>query len=149
MTSQLVVRNKKAYHNYQILDRYEAGIVLTGTEVKSIRNHRVNLKDGYAKIKDGELWLEHCHISSYSHRGFADHDPVRSRKLLLHRREINKLVGKTTRKGFTIVPLCLKWKRGRVKVEIAVARGKHLYDKREAARRRVIEREIQAELKGV
>ncbi|MDA2923510.1 SsrA-binding protein SmpB, partial [Acidobacteria bacterium AH-259-L09] len=132
MAEQIVVKNKKAFHLYKILDRYEAGIALQGTEVKAIREHKVNLKDSYARIKDGELWLENCHISPYSHGSISNHEPLRSRKLLLHRRQINKLIGKSIKQGFTIVPLSLYFKNGKVKVEIALARGKQIHDKREA-----------------
>lgn len=147
MTEQVVVKNKKAFHLYKILDRYEAGIALQGTEVKAIREHKVNLKDSYARIKDGELWLENCHISPYSHGSISNHEPLRSRKLLLHRRQINKLIGKSIKQGFTIVPLSLYFKNGKVKVEIALARGKQIHDKREAARRKAIEREVEMELR--
>ncbi|MFQ5928349.1 MAG: SsrA-binding protein SmpB [Acidobacteriota bacterium] len=147
MTEQVIVKNKKAFHLYKILDRYEAGIALQGTEVKAIREHKVNLKDSYARIKDGELWLENCHISPYSHGSISNHEPLRSRKLLLHRRQINKLIGKSIKQGFTIVPLSLYFKNGKVKVEIALARGKQIHDKREAARRKAIEREVEMELR--
>ncbi|MDA2928004.1 SsrA-binding protein SmpB, partial [Acidobacteria bacterium AH-259-G07] len=128
MAEQIVVKNKKAFHLYKILDRYEAGIALQGTEVKAIREHKVNLKDSYARIKDGELWLENCHISPYSHGSISNHEPLRSRKLLLHRRQINKLIGKSIKQGFTIVPLSLYFENGKVKVEIALARGKQIHD---------------------
>ncbi|MDA2928864.1 SsrA-binding protein SmpB [Acidobacteria bacterium AH-259-O06] len=147
MAEQVVVKNKKAFHLYKILDRYEAGIALQGTEVKAIREHKVNLKDSYARIKDGELWLENCHISPYSHGSISNHEPLRSRKLLLHRRQINKMIGKSIKQGFTIVPLSLYFKNGKVKVEIALARGKQIHDKREAARRKAIEREVEMELR--
>ncbi|MDA2934201.1 SsrA-binding protein SmpB [Acidobacteria bacterium AH-259-D05] len=147
MSDQLVSKNKKAFHQYEILDRFEAGIVLEGTEVKAIREHKVNLKDSYARIKDGEAWLENCHISPYSHGNISNHDPLRPRKLLLHRREIKKLLGKTLKSGFTIVPLSVYLKNGKVKVEIALARGKRLHDKREAARRKAVDREVEVELK--
>ena len=148
MAEQVVVKNKKAFHLYKILDRYEAGIALQGTEVKAIREHKVNLKDSYARIKDGELWLENCHISPYSHGSISNHEPLRSRKLLLHRRQINKLIGKSIKQRFTIVPLSLYFKNGKVKVEIALAKGKQIHDKREATRRKAIEREVEMELKG-
>ena len=142
-----VVRNKKAFHNYHILDRYEAGIVLVGTEVKAIREHRVNFKDCFARIVHGEVWLEGCNISPYSHGNIQNHDPLRSRKLLLSRREINKLIGETTKGGLTIIPLQMYFRNGKVKVEIALAKGKRLYDKREKARRKAVEREIESEMK--
>ena len=147
MPTQPVAKNKKALHNYEILDRYEAGIALLGTEVKSIRDHKVNLKDSYAQISNGELWLQNCHIASYSHGGLSNHDPLRPRKLLLHRREINRLIGRKNKKGFTIVPLSLYFRDGKIKVEIALAKGKQLYDKRETARRKAIDKEIETEMR--
>lgn len=147
MSSQLIAKNKKAYHEYEVLDRFEAGVALLGTEVKSIREGRVNLKESYARVKDGEIWLENCHISPYTHGTYSNHEPMRSRKLLLHRREINKLIGSTVKKGLTLVPLSMYFKDGKVKIEIALVRGKQLYDKRETARRKTVEREIQRELK--
>ncbi len=147
MAEQVVAKNKKAFHNYEIIDRYEAGIVLHGSEVKAIREGRVNLLDSYARVKDDELWLNNCHISPYSHGSPLQHEPTRPRKLLLHRREINKLIGKTIKTGLTIVPLSLYFKNGKIKIEIALARGKRLYDKREKARRKAIQREIEIEMK--
>jgi len=144
---KLVTKNRQAFHNYEIIDSYEAGIVLEGTEVKSIREGRINLKDSYAHVKDGELWLNNCHISPYPQASFSQHDPVRPRKLLLHAKQISKLTGETTRKGLTIVPLSVYFLGNRIKVEIAVARGKQSFDKRETERRKTIERDIQAELK--
>ncbi len=144
---KLVTKNRQAFHNYEIIDSYEAGIVLEGTEVKSIREGRINLKDSYALVKDGELWLNHCHISPYPQASFSQHDPVRPRKLLLHAKQIAKLTGDITRKGLTIVPLSVYFLGGRIKVEIAVARGKQAFDKRETERRKTVERDIQAELK--
>ena len=147
MSEGLITRNKKAYHNYEILEEIEAGLVLQGTEVKSLREHRVNLKESYARIKGGEVWLEGCHISPYSHGNISNHEPVRPRKILLHKREIDRLVGKVVQKGWTLVPLSLYFSKGRVKVRIALARGKQSHDKREAKRRKIVEKEIQAELK--
>lgn len=147
MTDEVVVRNKKAFFNYEILDRYEAGLALQGTEVKAIRDHKVNLKESYARVKNGEVWLEGCHIAPYRHGNLSNHEPLRPRKLLLHRREINKLIRVTERKGFTLVPIALYFKDGKVKVEIGVARGKRLYDKRETAKRKSVDRDIQMELK--
>jgi SsrA-binding protein len=144
---QTVIRNRKAFHDYHILDRYEAGIVLQGTEVKAIREHQVNFKDSFARIVGAEVWLEGCSISPYSHGNIQNHDPLRSRKLLLSRREINKLIGDTTKSGLTIIPLKMYFRNGKVKVEIALAKGKRLYDKREKARRRTVEREIESEMK--
>ncbi len=147
MTDEVIVRNKKAFFNYEILDRYEAGLALHGTEVKAIRDHKVNLKESYARVKNGEVWLEGCHIGPYRHGNLFNHEPLRPRKLLLHRREINKLIGVTVRRGFTLVPIALYFKAGKVKVEIGVARGKRMYDKRETARRKTVDRDIQMELK--
>ena len=140
-------RNKKAFHEYEILDRFEAGIVLQGNEVKALREHKVSLKDSYARIREGEAWLENCHIGPYSHGSLSDHEPLRSRKLLLHRREINRLMGKTLRRGLTLVPLSVYFKNGKVKVEIALARGKRIHDKRERERQKTIDREVEMELK--
>lgn len=147
METTLIVKNRKAFHDYTILDRMEAGIVLKGTEVKAIREHKVNLKECYIKIFNGEAWLEGCHISPYTHGNITNHEPTRTRKLLLTRREINKLAGAVARSGLTIVPLSMYFRRGRVKVEIALAQGKRTVDKRERARRKTIDREIEAELK--
>jgi SsrA-binding protein len=147
LTGSVVASNRKAFHDYEILDRYEAGIVLQGTEVKSIRQHRINLKDSFARVADGEVWLEGCHISPYSHGNIQNHEPERPRKLLLNRREIHKLQGEVAKGGVTVVPLKVYFKAGRVKLEIALARGKRQYDKRERARRRTVEREIEAELR--
>lgn len=147
MPERIVTKNRRAYHEYEILDRFEAGLVLQGTEVKAIREGRINLKDSFARFQEGELWLEHCHISPYSHAGRDSHDPLRPRKLLLHRRELDKLLGETLKSGQTIIPLAVYFKDGRVKVEIALARGKKIHDKRETARRKAIEREVEAELR--
>ncbi len=148
MSQQLIVKNKKAYYNFEILTEFEAGMVLLGTEVKSLREHRANLKESFARIRNGEVWLENCHISPFSHGNLFNHKPTRSRKLLLHRREISKIIGQVTQKGRTIVPLALYFKGGKAKVKLGIAKGKRAYDKREIRRQRVIEREIQAELKG-
>ncbi len=147
MGDQLIARNKKAYHDYHMMDEVEAGIVLLGTEVKALREHRVNLKDSFARIKNGEVWLENCHIAAYRHGNRENHEPRRRRKLLLHRREINKLWGKVNLKGLTLVPLALYFKNGKAKVKLAVAKGKRTYDKREAKRRKIIDREIDAQLR--
>ncbi|HXK59602.1 MAG TPA: SsrA-binding protein SmpB [Acidobacteriota bacterium] len=144
---QLIAKNRKAFHEYEVVETYEAGIVLQGTEVKSLREGRVNLKDSYAQVKDGEVWLLNCHISPYPQGNIYNHAPLRPRKLLLHKRQIGKLTGDTTRKGMTLVPLTLYFLDGRVKVEIAVARGKKAYDKRETERRKDVERDIQMEIK--
>ena len=148
-TEKVVASNKKAFHDYHIFDRYEAGIVLSGTEVKSLREARINLKDSYAQIKNNEIYLVNCHISPYSHGNRENPDPTRTRKLLLHRQEINKLIGKSVEKGFTLVPLRVYFKEGRAKVEIAVVKGKKLYDKRETQRRKESDRELAKIMKGV
>jgi SsrA-binding protein len=125
-----VAENRKAFHDYHILETFEAGLVLVGTEVKSIREGAVNLRDSFARVEGGEVWLYNVHINPYSHRGYADHDPTRRRKLLLHRQEIRKLVGKTTERGMTLVPTRLYFRNGHVKVSIGLAKGKKIHDKR-------------------
>jgi SsrA-binding protein len=145
---RLIAENRKARHDYHILDTWEAGIVLLGTEVKAIREGRVNLRDSYAKAERGEVWMMNVHISPYSHRGYATHDELRQRKLLMHRHEIRKLLGAVTEKGLTLVPLELYLKKGRVKVLLALARGKQMHDKRETIRRREVERETRAAVKA-
>ena len=145
---RVIAENRKARHDYHILDTIEAGIVLVGTEVKAMREGRVNLRDSYGKVENGEVYLYNVHISSYSHRGYADHDPLRRRKLLLHRAEIRKLVGKAVEKGMTLVPLRMYLKRGRVKVALSIARGKQAHDKRETIRRREVDRETRAAVKS-
>lgn len=142
-----ILNNRQAFHEYYILDKYEAGAVLVGTEVKSIMAGRIQLKDSYVSIKDGEVWMLNAHISHYSHGNIQNHDPVRSRKLLLHRREIEKLEKETTQKGMTLVVTRIYWKNGRIKFEIGVAKGKKLYDKRETEMRKTIEKETRQELK--
>ncbi len=145
---RVIAENRKAFHDYHILDRWEAGVALLGTEVKSIREGRVNLRDSFARVDRGEVWLENVHISPYSHRGYAEHGEKRSRKLLLHRHEIRKLVGQVAEKGMTIVPLELYFKSGRVKVLLGLAKGKQAHDKRETIRRREIDRETRAAIKA-
>lgn len=142
----VVSTNKKAYHDYSIEETYEAGISLLGTEVKSMREGKVNLKDSYAIIKGTEVFLFNCHVSPYSHGNLQNHDPLRTRKLLLHRREIDKLWGKLSQKGFTLIPLRIYFKRGKVKVEIGLVRGKRKYEKREALKEKEAQREIQRHL---
>ncbi len=142
MATKTIATNHKAYHNYHIEDSYEAGIVLTGTEIKSIRAGRVNLGDAYVRPEANELWLVNAHIARYEPGGRFSHEPTRSRKLLLHRKQINSLASKVAERGFTLVPLRLYIKDSTAKVEIALARGKKLYDKREAIARREVEREI-------
>ena len=147
-TDKVVASNREAYHNYHILETHECGIALTGTEVKSIREGRCNLKDGYAQIRKSEAWLMNVHISPYSHGNRENHDPTRARKLLLHRGEIDKLAGKVQEKGLTLVPTKMYFKGGRIKVEIGVAKGKKLYDKRETEKRRDADREVRAMMKA-
>lgn len=139
--------NREAYHHYEMLEKWECGIVLVGTEVKSIREGKVTLKDAYATLRDGELWLLNAHISPYTHGNRQNHEPRRTRKLLVHREEIEKLTGKTVEKGLTLVPTKIYFKDGRAKVEIALARGKKLYDKRETEMKKTVERETRAALK--
>jgi len=141
---KLIASNKKAFHEYFVLDKLESGIVLTGTEVKSLREARVNLKDSYVEVKGGQAFLVGMHISPYTHGNRENHEPERTRKLLMHRREIEKLHVQLTEKGLTIVPLRLYFKGGRVKAEIAVVRGKKLFDKRETEKRREADRETAA-----
>jgi SsrA-binding protein len=143
----LIAENRKAHFDYHILETFEAGIVLLGTEVKGIREGRANLRDSFARVEQGEVWLYNVHISPYSHRGYVDHDPKRRRKLLLHRQEIRKLIGKTVEKGLTLVPTRLYFKNGRVKITLALARGKQVHDKRETIRRREVDRETRAMVK--
>ena len=144
---KLIVTNRAALHEYHILDRFEAGIALQGTEVKSLRAGQIQLKESYVAVRDGEAWLFNAHISPYSHGNRLNHDPVRTRKLLLHRREIDRLGEQSTTKGLTLVVTRIYLKSGRVKFEIGVARGKKLYDKRETEMRRTVERETRAQMK--
>ncbi len=144
---KIITVNRKAYHDYHIMESVEAGLVLTGTEIKSIRGGRVNLKDSYASPKDGELWLLNAHIAHYPGGNRYNHEPTRPRKLLLHEREIADLSSEVERKGLTLVPLKLYLKKGIAKVELALARGKKQYDKREAIARRDDQRQIQRALK--
>ena len=144
----LIADNRKARHDYAILDTYEAGIVLLGTEVKAIREGRVNLRDSYGRLEQGEVFLYNVHISPYSHRGYADHEPMRRRKLLLNKREIRKLVGKVVERGMTLVPVRMYFKRGRVKIAISLAKGKRDHDKRETVRARDADREARAAVKN-
>ena len=147
MKSRTVATNRKARHDYFIDETYEAGIVLTGTEIKSARAGRVNLRDSYVQVKDGELWLIDTHIAPYKQAGRSSHEPKRPRKLLMHRREINRLQGKVQEKGYTIIPLRLYLKDSKwAKVEIALARGKKLYDKRQTIRKRDAQREVERTL---
>jgi SsrA-binding protein len=143
-----VAENRKARHDYHILETWEAGVALLGTEVKSIREGRVNLRDSYARVEKGEVWLMNVHISPYSHRGYAQHAELRERKLLLHSHEIRKLAGRVAEKGLTLVPLEVYFKDGRVKVALALAKGKQAHDKRETIRRRETDRETRAAIKA-
>jgi len=147
-SNQTIAENRKAGFDYHLLDTFEAGVVLLGTEVKSIREGGANLRDSYCRLENGEAYLLGAHIAQYSHGGSASHDPVRRRKLLLNRDELNKLLGKTTERGLTIVPLRLYFKDGRVKLAIALAKGKKSFDKRETIRRREAERETRAAVKS-
>ena len=142
-----VAENRKAFHDFHLMETFEAGLVLLGTEVKAIREGRVNLRDSFARVEDGEVFLYNVNISPYSHRGYADHEPLRRRKLLLHRSEIKKLIGKTVEKGMTLVPVRLYFKNGRVKVAVSLAKGKKDYDKRETIKRREVDRETRAAVK--
>jgi len=143
-----IAENRKAFHDYHILETFEAGIALLGTEVKAIREGRVNLRDSYASVEGGEVFLSNVNISPYSHRGYAEHEPLRRRKLLLRREEIRKLIGKTVERGMTLVPLRLYFKKGRVKVAISLGKGKKEYDKRETIKRRETDRETRAAIKS-
>ena len=143
----LIADNRKAFHDYHLLETFEAGIALLGTEVKGIREGKANLRDSYARVEKGEVWLYNVHINPYSHRGYVDHEPKRRRKLLLRREEIRKLIGKTIERGLTLVPTRLYFKNGKVKVAIALARGKQAHDKRETIKRRQIDRETRAAVK--
>jgi SsrA-binding protein len=144
---KILVKNRSAFHEYHISDKYEAGAALTGTEVKSVLDGRVQLKDSYVTVREGEAWLFNAHISPYSHGNRANHEPLRTRKLLLHRREIDRLEQAATVQGMTLVVTQVHLRNGRIKFEIGVARGKKLYDKRETEMRRTVERETRAQLK--
>ncbi|HVO70980.1 MAG TPA: SsrA-binding protein SmpB [Aggregatilineaceae bacterium] len=144
---KIVSTNRKARHDYEILDTYEAGLVLTGSEIKSIRAGHVNLREGFVQLRGSELWLLNVHIATYDQAGQFGHDPLRPRKLLLHRKEINRIAARVQEKGLTIVPTMLYLTRGLAKVEIALARGKRQYDKRESLRRRDSQRQIERTLR--
>lgn len=148
MSEKTISSNRAAYHEFHILETFEAGIELQGTEVKSARAGRVNLKDAYATIRDGEAWLYNAHISPYSHGNRSNHEPTRVRRLLLHRREIEKLRSRVEEKGLTLVPTRMYLKDRLIKCELAVARGKKLHDKRETERRKDEERSARAALKN-
>ncbi|MEO8647797.1 MAG: SsrA-binding protein SmpB [Acidobacteriota bacterium] len=142
-----ILNNRQAYHEFHILEKFEAGAVLLGTEVKSLMTGRIQLKDSYVSVKDGEIWLYNVHISPYSHGNKQNHDPMRTRKLLMHKKEIEKLERETTQKGMTLVVTAIYWKNGRIKFEIGLAKGKKLYDKRETEMRKTIDRETRQQLK--
>ena len=147
MSEKIISSNRAAYHNYFILDTYEAGIALKGTEVKSAREGSVNLKEGYVSVRDGEVWLLNVHINQYSHGNRENHDPIRERRLLMHKREIIRLQSKIQEKGLTVVPTKFYFKNGFIKCEIGVARGKKLHDKRETETKKDQEREARSALK--
>ena len=146
-SEKLIADNRKAGFDYHILETFEAGLALTGTEVKAIREGRVNLRESYCRLERAEAFLLGAHVGQYSHGGYAAHDPVRPRKLLLKRDELNKLLGRTTERGLTIVPLRMYFKKGRVKLVVALAKGKKTFDKRETIRRREADRETRAAVK--
>ena len=144
---KIVADNRKAFHDYHILETFEAGIALLGTEVKAIREGRVNLRDSFGRVEDGEVWIHGMHISPYSHTGYAHHEELRKRKLLLHKDEIRKLIGKVVERGMTLVPVRMYFKNGRVKVAISLAKGKQEHDRRETIKRRETDRETRAAMK--
>ena len=148
MGEKILCQNKKAYHDYFIEETYEAGIALQGTEVKSLRLGKGNLKDSYVRVEEGEAFLHNTHISPYPYGHQFNHEPERVRKLLLHSREIRRLSGKTNERGYTLVPLKMYLKNGKIKLEIGLAKGKTLYDKRESLKRRTADREIEKVMKG-
>ena len=143
-----IASNRQARHRYHFLETWEAGLVLTGTEVKSLREGKAQIKDGYASLRDGEVWLHNVHIPPYAPAARENHDPERSRKLLMHRREIERLIGKTREKGLTLVPTRLYLRDGRVKVEIALAKGKDVGDKRQAIKEREMKREMERAIRA-
>ncbi len=145
--NKIVARNKKAYHDYSVLEKYEAGIELFGTEVKSIRQSKLNLKDSWCSIKDGEIFVNGMHISPYEHGNIFNRDPLRVRRLLMHKREINRLYGQVKQQGLALIPLSVYFYKGKAKVEIGMCKGKKLYDKREAAAQKDAQRSIERHLK--
>jgi len=148
LAQKSIAENRKAFHDYHIIETFEAGVALLGTEVKSIREGNVNLRDSYARVDGGEVWIYNVHIKPYSHRGYADHEPTRKRKLLLHRQEIKKLIGRTVERGMTLVPTRMYFKNGHVKIALGLAKGKQEHDKRETIRRREVDRETRAAVKA-
>lgn len=147
MSIKIICKNKKAFHEYFIEETYEAGIVLVGTEVKSLRDGKVQLVDSYAVFKGDELFMLNAHISPYSHAAYDNHEPTRSRKLLLHKKELLKLQGKINERGFALVPLKLYFSKGRIKAEIALVKGKKLHDKRETMKKNAMKKDVERELK--
>src|SRR3972149_5249942 len=142
-----IAENRKAFHDYHIFETFEAGVALLGTEVKAIREGNVNLRDSFARVEDGEVWIHTVHFNPYSHRGYADHEPTRKRKLLLHRQEIRKLIGRTVEKGMTLVPTRMYFRNGHVKIVLALAKGKQDHYKRKTIKRREADRETRAAVK--
>ncbi len=147
LNNRRIVFNRRALHNYDLIETYEAGMVLKGTEVKSVRNGNVSIKEAYASFEGPELFVHNMHIPEYENRGYSQHNPVRERKLLLHKKELDRMYGAVTRKGLTLIPVKVYLKQGKVKVELALAKGKKVHDKREEIKRKDMEREIQRELK--
>jgi SsrA-binding protein len=145
---KLIAQNRKAFHDYTIEETLEAGIMLVGTEVKSLREGKVNLKDSYVIVKDSEVFLLNCHISPYSHGNIMNHDPLRTRKLLIHKKEISKLQGKAAIKGYSLIPLKIYFKGSHAKVEIGLAKGKKQYEKRESIKKKEADREIQRAMRA-
>ena len=143
MSDSTIAQNRRARHDYEILERFEAGIVLTGSEIKSVREHKVQLQGSYARLRDGEVWLEDAHIAPYANAGYAPHSPTRDRKLLLHKKEIAKIAEALGERGLTLIPLAMYFKRGKAKVELGVARGLKRYDKREKVKEREEQRRIE------
>ena len=147
MADSTIAQNRRARHDYEFLAKFEAGVVLTGSEIKSVREHRVQLQGSYARIKDGEVWLQDAHIAPYASAGYAGHDPTRDRKLLMHRKEIRKIEELMAGKGLTLIPLAMYFKRGKAKVEIGVGRGLKHYDKREKLKERDQEMDVRRALR--
>jgi len=147
LAQKSIAENRKAFHDYHIIETIEAGVALLGTEVKAIREGNVNLRDSYARVDGGEVWIYNVHIKAYSHRGYADHEPTRKRKLLLHRQEIRKLIGRTVERGMTLVPTRMYFKNGHVKIALGLAKGKQEHDKRETIKKREADRETRAAVK--
>lgn len=146
--NRISLKNKKAFFDYEILEKYEAGLVLVGSEVKSLRQGKASFKDSYARIINKELWIINFHITPYEHGGYSNHDPLRQRKLLLHKHDIKRLIGKIEERGLTLVPLRLYFKNGRAKMEVGLARGKKVFDKRKTIAKRDMDRDAQRELKN-